>query len=82
MMSLDIIGTLVKTDYSDTDNVTHTTMYGYHVNSPYKIGGLDKWLVEPKTPAQVFFGVKTYFYCFENETQARELLELNDIVEE
>lgn len=76
-MSLDIIGTLYRQEVHGNDEVVFTPLDGYHVNSTYNIEGLEKWIVTPNSPSQIFFGVKTYFYCFENEKEANELLGLN-----
>jgi hypothetical protein len=65
----------------DAENPTVTAKAGWHVNSTENIIGLEKYLVAPKKPKCVFSGVKTYHYCFENEKQAKRLLNIEDIEE-
>lgn len=73
-MSLHIIGTIYDIDSTDPDNQTATPVDGWHVNSTEPLEGLDDYLVTPTVPRVVFAGVDTWFYSFESEMQAKELL--------
>ena len=75
-MALDIIGKLYDIDSTDPENPTVTELLGWHVNSTEPLSGLEYYAVSPATPRRVFMGVNTYCYKFDNEQQAKELLEL------
>ena len=73
-MSLYIAGPLYDIDNTDPENPVVTELSGWHVNSTQKLEGLDDYLVTPTVPKVVFSGVDTWFYRFESEQQAVELL--------
>lgn len=72
-MSLVIIGKIYDIS-GDPENPTVTELEGFHVNSTHLLKGMDEYLVTPKHPKQVIMGVKTFFYKFSSEKQARVLL--------
>lgn len=65
-MSISIIGIIHEIDNTGKEPVI-TTLDGYHVNSTEKVEGWDKYEIQPESPSQVFYGVKTYFYKFPSE---------------
>ena len=73
-MSLYIAGILHDIDNTDPENPVVTELSGWHVNSTEKLAGMDDYLVTPAVPKVVFSGVETWFYRFESEQQAVELL--------
>lgn len=81
-MDLQIIGTIYNNDaeFDELGNLTKpaTAKQGFHVNSCSKLIGLNGYLVTPEAPYQVFYGVTTYFYTFESEAQAKELIGFDD----
>ena len=72
-MALDIIGKLSVIS-GDVENPTIAELAGWHVNSTSSIPEAAKWEIPVKSPKQTYFGVKTYFYCFENENEALSVL--------
>ena len=80
-MNIDIIGTIYNLDFTDPENVITTPLDGYHVNTTEPVEGLEAYLVEPTVPRRVFAGHATYCYKFENEVEARRLLQLNQEID-
>jgi len=74
---LDVIGKL----YNIIDEETSVELAGWHVNSSELLHELENHRVEPSNgPRRVFAGwpeVPTYFYKFDSQQQANELLDLN-----
>lgn len=73
-MSLYIIGTIYDIDNTDPENPIAAPVDGWHVNSTEQLEGLEDYLVTPTVPRVVFAGVETWFYRFDSEAQALELL--------
>jgi hypothetical protein len=71
---MDIIGTIYDIDRTDPENPVSTPLDGFHINTTQPLQGLDDYLVEPEVPQQVFAGVVTYHYRFDNEQQAKDLI--------
>lgn len=73
-MSIKIIGPIYKIENPESETPTSTLLPGFHVNSAKKLAGLSDYEVFPATPDRVIFGVHTYFYTFESELEAKQLL--------
>ena len=78
-MNYQILGNLSNNDgvYDEETGETispPTFKDTFAINSTQKFKDLDHHLVTPSTPRVVFGGVTTYFYEFESEEQAKELL--------
>lgn len=71
---LAVTGTIYKTVSSGEDNTSVDVLSGYHVNTTKRLAGLSDYQVYPETPEQVILGVKTYYYQFHSEEQAKQLL--------
>lgn len=76
MIDFNVLGVVSVTDNSDEENPIVTVLEGFLVNTANeKFEGLDDYLVVPDKPINVYADPAiTYFYKFENEEQARELL--------
>lgn len=74
-----IVGTIYKPTGNmliDENGIEYPEMVpieGFHVNSTIRIPEWAQNEVFPETPTQVFGGVKTYFYTFENENSFKTI---------
>ena len=75
-MSIDIIGTIHTPGEYDEQGaviVAPEPLPGWHVITTAKLSGLDAYL-SLASPPRVFAGARTWYYVFESEDQARELI--------
>lgn len=71
---IDVVGYIPQIDNSDPDDPVITWLPGWHINSAAPLYGLDDYSVTPTVPHQVLAGVPTYHYRFDDEEQAKMLL--------
>ena len=74
-MDINILGTITRTIPTDDPEVFETIeLEGFHINTTSPLSGAEGYQVFPEVPYNVFAGVDTYFYSFENEGQAKQLV--------
>jgi hypothetical protein len=74
-MDINILGTITRTIPTDDPEVFETIeLAGFHINTTSPLVGAEDYQVFPEVPYNVFAGVDTYFYSFESEEQARQLV--------
>jgi hypothetical protein len=74
-MDINILGTITRAIPTDDSEVFETIeLEGFHINTTSPLEDAEDYQVFPEVPYNVFAGVTTYFYSFEDERQARELV--------
>jgi hypothetical protein len=76
-MNYDLLKTLYTPVITDDEGEVISggeALDGFHLNTTEPLEGLDSYQFTPTVPRQVFAGTETYFYAFESETQAKELV--------
>lgn len=64
---------VIGTEY-DVTQEPPVAKLGWRVNSSARLVGLDAFNVTPVTPSASFFGANTFYYVFDSEAQAKQLL--------
>lgn len=74
---IEVIGTIYKGNHKSF-KPNFVRLEGFHVNSLAPLEGCEMFEVSPETPSKIFLNEKTYFYCFENEAQFKQLVGYQD----